>query len=126
MKNHPIKEEAMIMLHVLNTEEMTDKKANKAVLSRHLIENMFVVEAPVQKINRDLLGQGISHTQIKNSTEDMASVEEDSFNGETSEFKKAGTVTSGKVVLNTTIEIQIQTAPDPGHHEDRMEGTMNV
>ena len=126
MKNHPIEEEVMIMLRVLNTAEMIDKKANKVVPSRHLIENIFVVEALVQKINRDLPGQGISHTQIKNSTEDMASVEEDSFNGETSEFKKAGTVTSGKVVLNTTIETQIQTAPDPGHHEDRMEGTMNV
>ena len=125
MKNHPIEEEVMIMLRVLNTAEMIDKKANKAVPSRHLIENIFVVEALVQKINRDLLGQGISHTQIKNSMEDLASVEEDSFNGETSEFKKAGTVTSGKVVLNTTIETQIQTAPDPGHHEDRMEGTMN-
>ena len=112
------------MLHVLNTEEMIDKKANKAVLSRHQVENMFVVEAPVQKINRDLLGLGISHTQIKNNTEDTASVEEDSFNGETSVVKKAGTVTSGKVVLNITIEIQI--APDPDHHEDRMEGTMNV
>ena len=112
------------MLHVLNTEEMIDKKANKVILSRHRIENIFVVEALVQKINRGLLGQGISHTQIKNSTEDMASVEEDSFNGETSEFKKAGTVTSGKVVLNIIIEIQI--APDPDHHEDRMEETMNV
>ena len=112
------------MLHVLNTEEMIDKKASKAVLSRHLVENMFVVEAPVQKINRDLLGQGISHTQIKNNTEDTASVEEDSFNGETSEVKKTGTVTSGKVVLNITIEIQI--APDPDHHEDRMEEIMNV
>ena len=114
------------MLRVRNTEEMIDKKANKAVLLRHLVENMFVVEAPVQKINRDLLGQGISRTQIKNNTEDMASVEEDSFNGETSEFKKAGTVTSGKVVLNTTIEIQIQTAPDPDHRGDRMEEIMNV
>ena len=114
------------MLHVRNTEEMIDKKASKAVLSRHLIENMFVVEAPVQKINRDLLGQGISHTQIKNSTEDMASVEEDSFNEETSEVKKAGTVTSGKTVRNTTIEIQIRTAPGPGHHGEQMEEVMNV
>ena len=114
------------MLRVLNTAEMIDKKANKAILPRHLIENIFVVEALVQKINRDLLGQGISHTQIKNSTEDMASVEEDSFNGETSEFKKTGTVTSGKMVLNITTDNQIQTAPDPDHHEDRMEGTMNV
>ena len=114
------------MLHVLNTEEMTDKKANRAVLSRHQVENMFVVEAPVQKINRDLLGQGISHTQIKNNTEDTASVEEDSFNGETSEVKKAGTVTSGKMVRNTTIEIQIRTAPGPGHHGEQMEEVMNV
>ena len=112
------------MLHVLNTEEMTDKKANKAVLSRHQVENMFVVEAPVQKINRDLLGPGISHIQIKNNTEDTASVEEDSFNEETSEVKKAGTVTSGKTVLNTTIEIQ--TAPGPGLRGDRMEEIMNV
>ena len=116
----------MKVLHVRNTEEMTDKEANKVVLSRHQVGNIFVVEAQVQKINRDLLGLGISHTQIKNNTEDTASVEEDSFNEETSEVKKAGTVTSGKVVPNTTIEIQIQTALDPGHHEDRMEGTMNV
>ena len=114
------------MLHVRNTEEMTDKKANKVVLSRHQVENIFVVEAQVQKINRDLLGLGISHTQIKNNTEDTASVEEDSFNEETSEVKKAGTVTSGKTVLNTTIEIQIQTAPDPDHRGDRMEEIMNV
>ena len=112
------------MLHVRNMEEMIDKKANKVVLSRHQVENIFVVEAQVQKINRDLLGQGISHTQIKNNTEDMASVGEDSFNEETNEVKKVGTVTSGKVVLNITIEIQI--APDPDHHEDRMEEIMNV
>ena len=114
------------MLHVLNTEEMIDKKASKAVLSRHLIENIFVVEAQVQKINRDLLGLGISHTQIKNNTEDTASVEEDSFNEETSEVKKAGTVTSGKMVRNITIEIQIRTAPGPGHHGEQMEEVMNV
>ena len=114
------------MLCALNTAEMIDKEANKVIPSRHRIANKFVVEALVQKTNRGLLGLGIFHTQIKNSTEDMASVEEDSFNGETSEFKKAGTGTPGKVVLNTTLEIQIQIAPDPGHHEDRMEGTMNV
>ena len=116
----------MKVLHVRNTEEMTDKEVNKVVLSRHQVGNIFVVEAQVQKINRDLLGPGISHIQIKNNTEDTASVEEDSFNGETSEFKKAGTVTSGKVVLNITIEIQIQIAPDPDHHEDWMEETMNA
>ena len=114
------------MLRALNTAEMIDIEANKVIPSRHRIENKFVVEALVRKTNRGSIGLDISHTHIKNSTEDMASVEEDSFNGETSEFKKAGTVTSGKVVLNTTIEIQIQIAPDPGHHEDRMEGTMNV
>ena len=126
MKNHPIKEEVMTPLLVLNTAEMIDKEENKVILSKHRTENKFVVEALVQKTNRGLLGLGIFHTQIKNSTEDMASVEEDSFNGETSEFKKAGTVTSGKTVLNTTIEIQIQTAPGPGHRGDRMEEIMNV
>ena len=125
MKNHPIKEEAMIMLRVLNTAEMIDKEANKVIPSRHRIENKFVVEALVQKTNRGLLGLDIFHTHIKNSTEDtMASVGEDFFNEETNEAKKVGTVTSGKVVLNITIEIQI--APDPDHHEDRMEETMNV
>ena len=112
------------MLRALNTAEMIDKEANKVIPSRHRIENKFVVEALVQKTNRGLLGLGIFHTQIKNSTEDMASVEEDSFKEETSEVKKTGTVTSGKVVLNITIEIQI--APDPDHHEDRMEEIMNV
>ena len=116
----------MKVLHVRNTEEMTDKEVNKVVLSRHQVGNISVVEAQVQKINRDLLGLGISHTQIKNNTEDTASVEEDSFNEETSEVKKAGTVTFGKTVRNTTIEIQILTAPDPGHRGDRMEEIMNV
>ena len=124
MKNHRIKEEAMIMLRALNTAEMIDKEANKVIPSRHRIENKFVVEALVQKTNRGLLGLGIFHTQIKNSTEDMASVGEDSFNEETNEAKKVGTVTSGKVVLNITIGIQI--APDPDHHEDWMEETLNV
>ena len=116
----------MKVLHVRNTEEMTDKEVNKVVLSRHQVGNIFVVEAQVQKINRDLLGLGISHTQIKNNTEDTASVEEDSFNEETSEVKKAGTVTSGKMVRNITIEIQIRTAPGPGHHGEQMEEVMNV
>ena len=114
----------MTTLLVLNTAEMIDREVNKVILSKHRIENKFVVEALVQKTNRGLLGLGIFHTQIKNSTEDMASVEEDSFNEETSEVKKTGTVTSGKVVVNTVIEIQI--APDPDHHEDRMEEIMNV
>ena len=114
----------MTPLLVLNTAEMIDKEENKVILSKHRTENKFVVEALVQKTNRGLLGLGIFHTQIKNSTEDMASVEEDSFNEETSEVKKTGTVTSGKVVVNIIIEIQI--APDPDHHEDRMEEIMNV
>ena len=114
------------MLRALNTAEMIDKEANKVIPSRHRIENKFVVEALVQKTNRGLLGLGIFHTQIKNNTEDTASVEEDSFNEETSEVKKAGTVTSGKMVRNTTIEIQIRTAPGPGHHGEQMEEVMNV
>ena len=85
-----------------------------------------ILRLDLVEINRDLLGPGISHIQIKNNTEDTASVEEDSFNEETSEVKKAGTVTSGKMVRNTTIEIQIRTAPGPGHHGEQMEEVMNV
>ena len=125
MKNHPIKEEVTTPLLVLNTAEMIDKEENKVILSKHRTENKFVVEALVRKTNRGLIGLDIFHTHIKNSTEDtMASVGEDFFSEETNAAKKVGTVKSGKVVLNITIGIQI--APDPDHHEDRMEEIMNV